>query len=125
MRLVVEVRGHAGAPHGWVASPSGERLAFSGWLELVAAVETHLMATPAGDEERADPPAATEPPSSVAQPDQLPEVATRSEAGLLGTGTCPDSSGHVHLALGTPEARQPTRTFPNLVVRGPTGPDTD
>ncbi len=113
MRLVVEVRGHAGAPYGWVASPSGERLAFSGWLEFLAAVETHLTATPGADEKRADRPAATEPPPSVAQPDQLPENATRSVAGLLETGTCPDSSGQVHLALRRPAARQPTRTFPD------------
>ncbi len=67
----------------------------------------------------------TEPPPSVAQPAQPPEDATRSVAGLVETGTCPDSSGQVHLALGTPLARQPTRTFPDLITRGPTGPDTD
>ncbi len=47
MRLVVEAHGDAGAPRGWIEEgASRRRVAFSGWLEFLAAVEAHLAANP-------------------------------------------------------------------------------
>ncbi len=52
MRLVIEAHGPPGAPIGWVEDgASGQRLAFSGWLEFLAAVEAYLAPTTAVDEE--------------------------------------------------------------------------
>jgi hypothetical protein len=40
---VFEAQGPASAPSGWVEeSISGQRVAYSGWLEFLAAVEAHL-----------------------------------------------------------------------------------
>ncbi len=43
MRFVFEAEGDVSAPSGWIEETSSHRrLAYSGWLEFLAAVEAHL-----------------------------------------------------------------------------------